>query len=193
MIIRLLIVSILLVTSQGWKFHVRRALGSGIISFIFLGYMDSPGFRVDSAGAVSGGGKDFANKDLRDGDLEIEGKSFVGKDFTQVLANDVSFKGANLQGCRFYKANLNKADFTNSDLGTASLEDAGLEGTIFDNAVLAGAYISSSFEMAGSIKNVDFSDALIPKKTNAILCERDDIGGTNPKTGVSTSESLLCE
>ena len=167
---------------------MRRAVGGALVAFGLNGL----NIYVDPSFAVSGGGKDFANKDLRDGEMKLEGGKFVGKDFTQVLANDVSFKGANLQGARFYKANLNKADFSGADLGTASLEDAGLEGTIFDDANLAGAYISSSFEAVGSIKNVDFTDALIPSKTQVNLCSRSDVGGTNAKSGVSTSESLMC-
>ena len=142
--------------------------------------------------AVSGGGKDFANKDLREGDVKFENSNNANKDFTQVLANDVSFKNAKLSGTRFYKANLNKADFTNADLTGASLEDAGLEGTILDNAVLSGAYLSSSFEDVGSIKNVDFSDALMPTKTTANLCKRPDATGTNPTTGSDTRDSLMC-
>lgn len=145
-----------------------------------------PGF------AVSGGGKDFANKDLRDGEVKFENSNNANKDFTQVLANDVSFKNAKLSGTRFYKANLNKADFTNADLSGASLEDAGLEGTILDNAILSGAYLSSSFEDAGSIKNVDFSDALMPTKTTTNLCKRPDATGTNPVTGSDTRDSLMC-
>ena len=185
-----IIVVIALFASEvsSWKTGLRRATSGAVVAF----GLSILNVNVESSLAVSGGGKDFANKDLRDGEVKLEGGKFVGKDFTQVLANDVSFKGANLQGVRFYKANLNKADFSGANLATASLEDAGLEGTIFDDANLAGAYISSSFEQVGSIKNADFTDALIPSKTQANLCSRPDVGGTNTKSGVSTSESLMC-
>jgi uncharacterized protein YjbI with pentapeptide repeats len=166
--------------SDTFALHVR--LKRFVVALGVSGLVSMP---LDAT-AVSGGGKDFANKDLRDGDVKLEGGSFVGKDFTQVLADQVSFRGAKLAGARFYKANLNKADFSNSDLTTASLEDAGLDGTIFDNANLSGAYISSSFEAVGSIKNVDFTDALLPKKTQANLCARAD-------ASEMTKESLLCE
>ena len=187
-----IIVLIALMASDviSWKMGVRRALGGVVVVFGLSAGIS--GVDIEPVLAVSGGGKDYANKDLRDGELKLEGGKFVGKDFTQVLANDVSFKGANLQGARFYKALLNKADFTGADLGTASLEDAGLEGTIFTDANLAGAYISSSFEAVASIKNADFSDALIPSKTQANLCSRPDVGGTNAKSGVTTAESLMC-
>lgn len=163
--------------------RLKRFVGAASVAFGVIGGVVS---MPKGAMAVSGGGKDFANKDLRDGDLKLEGGSFVGKDFTQVLADQVSFKGANLSGARFYKSNLNKADFSNCDLRTASLEDAGVDGAVFDNANLSGAYLSSSFEAVGSIKNVDFTDALLPKKTQANLCARADVNDM-------TKESLLCD
>jgi uncharacterized protein YjbI with pentapeptide repeats len=183
----LLVLSLIGAEVSAWKPSMRK-LGAAVV---YLGFSTS--MMVPETMAVSGGGKDYANKDLRDGDLKLEGATYVGKDFTQVLANEVSFKGAKMPGCRFYKSNLNNADFTNADLNTASLEDAGLEGTIFDNTNLSGAYISSSFEMVGSIKGADFTDALMPKKTQANLCSRADIDGTNSVTGANTRDSLMCE
>ena len=185
--IEIVIWLILFSAVRGWIApFAKRVVGTAlIISF--------NGLCTPEAMAVSGGGRDFANKDLREGDLKFEGGSFIGKDFTQVLADRVSFKGAKLMGARFYKANLNRADFSNCDLSTASLEDAGLDGTIFDDANLSGAYISSTFERVASIKNADFTDAFLPKKTQAQLCNRADIGGVNTETGANTKESLMCD
>lgn len=141
--------------------------------------------------AVSGGGKDYATKDLRG--ESFESKSEINKDFTQCIAQSVNFKKAILKGSRFYRANLDKADFTAVDLSNASIEDAGLQGTIFTDAILRGTYISASFLGASNIQNVDFTDALMPELVTRDLCTRVDAVGVNPKTGVDTRESLMCQ
>ena len=38
----------------------------------------------------------------------------------------------------------------------------------------------------------DFTDAQIPIKTLKLVCEREDVKGTNPVTGVDTRDSLMC-
>jgi uncharacterized protein YjbI with pentapeptide repeats len=145
---------------------------------------------LQAACAVSGGGKDYATKDLK-------GQSFVGvdargKDFTQVDAKGVQFNDAKLQGARFYRAFLESASFDGADLSGASLEDAGLSKATFKNAILANSYLGSGFELVSTIEGADFTDALMPTKVSSLLCLRQDISTANPKTGVITSESLLC-
>ena len=55
----------------------------------------------------------------------------------------------------------------------------------FLQAILSG----SEFEGA-KIEGTDFTDALLDDKVRFRLCKV--ASGTNPKSGVSTSESLLC-
>eukprot|EP00600_Ochromonadales_sp_CCMP1393_P009505 CAMPEP_0174973154 /NCGR_PEP_ID=MMETSP0004_2-20121128/11060_1 /TAXON_ID=420556 /ORGANISM="Ochromonas sp., Strain CCMP1393" /LENGTH=206 /DNA_ID=CAMNT_0016223523 /DNA_START=49 /DNA_END=669 /DNA_ORIENTATION=- len=141
--------------------------------------------------AVSGGGKDYATADLRA--TSFSGKSEVGKDFTQVVATGTKFEKANLRGTRFYRADLREADFSGADLSGASLEDAQLEDAILTDAILEGSYLSSTIKDVKSVKGADFSDALMPDITKDVLCKRSDLGTANAKTGVVTSESLLCE
>lgn len=62
----------------------------------------------------------------------------------------------------------------------------------FKNAIAAGAYFSNSILDAKSLENADFTDAQMPSKTLIQVCERDDIKGKNPVTGVETAESLMC-
>lgn len=45
---------------------------------------------------------------------------------------------------------------------------------------------------AKSIKGADFSDALMPEFATSKLCARSDVNAANPKTGVTTAESLFC-
>jgi uncharacterized protein YjbI with pentapeptide repeats len=120
-------------------------------------------------------------------------KHFQPQDFTQCDASGVSFKNAELRGSRFYRAKLFDTDFTGADLSGVSLEDTGLTGAVFTDAVLEGAYLSATIGDAKSIKNADFTDAQMPDFAKKKLCERADAGGQNPKTGVSTKDSLFCD
>jgi uncharacterized protein YjbI with pentapeptide repeats len=90
---------------------------------------------------------------------------------------------------------LVKADFTNANLRGASLEDTSMDEAILTNAVAVGTYFSSSILQTASLQNVDFTDASFPPKVLNQLCQRADIinnDSTNPVTGVSTRESLMC-
>jgi uncharacterized protein YjbI with pentapeptide repeats len=144
-----------------------------------------------SCTAVSGGGKDFATENLK-GRTEFAGADLRSKDFTQSDAKGVSFAKSKLAGSRFYRAKLENAVFDGAQLQSASLEDSDLAGASFTDAVLTGSYISASFENVASIQGADFTDALLPEKTQRVLCARPDASGTNSITCVATRESLLC-
>lgn len=140
--------------------------------------------------AVSGGGLDYAGTDLSGQDFS--NGNYKGKDFTQVLAKATNFAKSNLQGCRFYRAYLVNADFTGSDIRGAALEDTSMDGASLKNVLAAGAYFGQSLVDVETLENGDFTDATVPPKTLALVCERDDVKGTNPVTGVDTRESLMC-
>jgi uncharacterized protein YjbI with pentapeptide repeats len=112
--------------------------------------------------------------------------------YLSVIAKTTNFAGSNLQGCRFYKAYLAQANFEGADLRGASLEDTSMDGASLKNAIAAGAYFSASIMDTKSVENADFTDAQLPVKTLALMCERTDVQGTNPTTGADTRESLMC-
>ena len=60
------------------------------------------------------------------------------------------------------------------------------------NVIAIGAYFGPSLLDVSSLEGGDFSDAQIPMKTLALICNREDVKGTNPITGVNTRESLMC-
>lgn len=72
------------------------------------------------------------------------------------------------------------------------MEEAGLDGADLSNALLVNAYLTSTIADAAKISGADFSDAVLPSKTQKILCGRKDATGTNTKSGVDTRESLIC-
>jgi uncharacterized protein YjbI with pentapeptide repeats len=140
--------------------------------------------------AVSGGGLDFANLDISGQDFS--NNDYKGKDFTQVLAKGTNFAKSNLQGCRFYKAYLVNADFSDTDIRGVSMEDTSMDGASLKNAVATGSYFGNSILDTKSVENADFSDAQFPVKALPLLCDREDLKGTNPVTGVDTRESAMC-
>jgi len=145
---------------------------------------------VPASQAVSGGGLDFAG-------LDISGKDFSkgdykNKDFTQVLARNTNFAGSNLSGCRFPKAYLIDANYEGSDIRGVSFEGTNMEGTNLKDAIASGAYFGATIIDAGNIENADFTDAQFPPKTLAQMCDRPDMKGKNPTTGVDTRDSAMC-
>lgn len=143
-----------------------------------------------AANAVSGGGLDYAGLDISNQDFSKG--NYKGKDFTQVLARNTNFAGSNLAGCRFPKAYLIDANYENADIRGVSFEGTNMEGTNLKGANAAGAYFGATIVDAKSVENVDFTDAQFPPKTLALMCDRPDMKGTNPSTGVDTRESAMC-
>jgi uncharacterized protein YjbI with pentapeptide repeats len=143
-----------------------------------------------AARAVSGGGKDYSGLTLSGEDFSQQKLS--RKEFRQVVAKGTNFKGADLRGSSFFKADLEAADFTGALMSGVSLEGANLDGTILKDAQLDGAFFTDSVTQAADISGADFSEALIPPRTQATLCARADATGSNPQTSASTRESLFC-
>jgi uncharacterized protein YjbI with pentapeptide repeats len=67
-----------------------------------------------------------------------------------------------------------------------------MDEALMKNTVAVGAYFSSSIVDTKNLENADFTDAQFPAKTLTLLCQRDDVKGTNPTTGADTRESLSC-
>jgi hypothetical protein len=89
----------------------------------------------------------------------------------------------------FYKVNT---DFTNADVRGASFEDTSMDGASLKNTNAAGSYFGNSILDVATLENADFTDAQFPAKVLALLCERSDMVGTHPSTGVSTRDSAMC-
>ena len=83
-------------------------------------------------------------------------------------------------------------DFSGSDLRGASLEDTSMDGANLKDTVAVGSYFSKSILDTASVENADFTDAQFPMKTLPLLCDRDDLKGTNPVTGADTRDSAMC-
>jgi len=145
---------------------------------------------VPSSFAVSGGGLDYAGIDISNQDFSNQ--NYKGKDFTQVLARNTNFAGSNLAGCRFPNAYLIGANYEGADIRGVSFEASNMENTNLKNAIASGAYFDKNIIEAANIENADFTDAQFPTKTLAVMCDRPDMKGKNPTTGVDTRDSAMC-
>ena len=61
-----------------------------------------------------------------------------------------------------------------------------------EGANLAGAILSSARLGGANIKDADFSGVILRKDILDKVCALPSAGGTNPRTGVDTRESLMC-
>jgi Pentapeptide repeats (9 copies) len=128
--------------------------------------------------------------------VNLEGADFSGQDFTgvsfqQSILRQASFARAVLPNASFFDADLSGADLSDADLSAVNFELCNLRGVDATNAVLAGAYLSSTTKFDGiKIQGSDWSDTLLRKDQQRYLCER--ASGTNPTTGVDTRDSLMC-
>jgi len=145
---------------------------------------------VAPARAVSGGGKDFSGSDISNQDFS--GQDLGGKEFRGTIATRTNFKGAKLTGSSFFNADLEGSDFSGAKLGGASFEKANLAEVSFKDATMTSSYFSESVLDVKDLSNADFSESLMPVKTLVLLCERKDLDGINPASGISTRESLMC-
>lgn len=83
-------------------------------------------------------------------------------------------------------------NFEGADVRGASFEDTSMDNANLRNINAVGSYFGQSLLDVQSMEGGDFTDAQIPVKTLKLICQRDDVKGTNTVTGVDTRESLMC-
>jgi uncharacterized protein YjbI with pentapeptide repeats len=124
-------------------------------------------------------GKDFSGKNLQTAEFttcKLDNTNFSGADLTGVVISSAILKGTNFHGTNVTQGLLDQVRFVDADLSDAVFVEAMMLRSTFKNVNIAGA---------------DFSSAILGKVEQKALCKI--ASGVNPKTGVSTSDSLECK
>ncbi|MEB3276512.1 MAG: pentapeptide repeat-containing protein [Cyanobacteriota bacterium] len=121
---------------------------------------------------------------------DFHGQDLANTSFAGAAGRGANFAGAQLHGAILTQAAFPDADFSGADLSGVLMDKVDFAGADFTAANLSGVIASGSNFAGATVTDADFSDALIDRNDQRLLCR--DAEGTHPITGVDTRASLGC-
>ncbi len=126
---------------------------------------------------------------------DISGFDFHDQDLSKssiagAVARDANFSGVDLHGTVLTLSDLKGSNLQGVDLTDTLSDRVNFQKTDLSNAVLTNMIASGSSFAGAKIDGADFTFAVLDSDDQRNLCKV--ATGTNPKTGITTRDSLEC-